>query len=1010
MIDNQRGFGGFTEGFLRHALTTPDRVAIVHGGREWTYGEILEEALRWAGRLAEIAPEDRQQRVGIFTQRSHAEHIGKLAALFVGATFVPLNPEFPAERTAEMVHQTGADTVIADGPASSQLPAIFDVVESGYGDQRPAILLPESRGHALPPGASPTVFDAINIVHAEPLSVAKIAKPAPDDIAYIIFTSGSTGKPKAIPITHANAHAYFDFTLKRFDFRTDDVFALTFNSTFDLSLFGPFVAWEKGARSVIMSKAEVVNPVEFLNEHEVTFWYSVPSVARQLIREGKLKPDSLPLLRHSWFCGEPLTREVAEGWQAAAPASRVVNQYGPTEGTLTIAHYVWNPEKSPTELHHDLVPVGRINDGHSYIIADENGDEVGPGQVGELWIAGPQVFQGYLPTSGVDGTPFADRFEGARTVRYYRTGDIVVSAPDGLMTYLNRNDQQVKLLGNRIELGEVEAVLRDAGAASAIVAVWPPDDPGMLISAVVGDVDMEVAGSRLTSVMVPQRVFQMDSMPLSPNGKVERRAIVEKLADLMTPGGGASDALSIDDVSRLVAGELGIDVSQVGPDAALHTTERWDSLAQQRISLALSERLGREIGPEHDRQLKSVAGIMAFIEGRNVERPLDRSLRGLRIAETKTTHVDPAGIRLSHCGYDVRELARYATYEQVAYLLLHRELPDNGQLSAFEARLASLRGIPAAVIEVMRSLAAINAHPMDALAAGLAVLGAQYAVGRGSAGFEKMPDARKAALCLVAQAPGLVAAHHRLRQSQDPIPPDRNLKHIENYLHMLGLPRTRKNIEVLTKDAILGADIGASASTFAAIVANGTHASIHAAAATAAFVFTGRRHGYATVDALDQLADLDEPEEVKRVVNEWLDAGKVVSGIGHTVYGSRGDPRLEQYREAAAEAAIAVGNEVELAKADAFIEAAVGREPKQYPNPDVYIGVLCRSLGLPLDLSVPLSLSYRLVGVFANVLEQREADQPLIRPDMEYTGVPSRAFPQENIIVNRYQPACGWDE
>jgi non-ribosomal peptide synthetase component F len=151
------------------------------------------------------------------------------------------------------------------------------------------------------------------------------------------------------------------------------------------------MAWESGATVCSMEPIELLAPFRFLEEHRITLWFSVPSVAALLINRGALVPGSMPTLRWSLFCGEGLPRATAEAWQAAAPQSTLENLYGPTELTIACAAYRWDPIESPVECIHDLVPIGDIYPGLSHLAIDEQLREVSPGEVGELCVAGPQT-------------------------------------------------------------------------------------------------------------------------------------------------------------------------------------------------------------------------------------------------------------------------------------------------------------------------------------------------------------------------------------------------------------------------------------------------------------------------------------------------------------------------------------------------------------------------------------------------------------------------------------------
>jgi acyl-coenzyme A synthetase/AMP-(fatty) acid ligase len=249
-----------------------------------------------------------------------------------------------------------------------------------------------------------------------------------------------------------------------------------------------------------------------LAETGATVWTSTPSLANLLLRRGASAKDALRGLRWSFFCGEPLTRHTARTWQGSA-GGRIDNIYGPTEATVVVFGHEVRPDDNPNDDVNAVVPIGRPFPGvQTDITAD-----------GELLLAGAQVFGGYY------GEP-------PRTSPWYHTGDRVTARADGTLSFLGRIDDQVKVLGHRVELGEIEAAVRDTGQAHEVAAIaWP------LVDGVAQSVTLFVAnevrlsqlyaalGERLPKALLPKRVIQVDTLPLTGNGKVDRRALREMM-------------------------------------------------------------------------------------------------------------------------------------------------------------------------------------------------------------------------------------------------------------------------------------------------------------------------------------------------------------------------------------------------------------------------------------------------------------------------------------------------
>ncbi|MEU6083348.1 amino acid adenylation domain-containing protein [Streptomyces sp. NPDC047108] len=528
---------GLASGFLHHARHSPDRVALTIGRRAYTYAEGADIALRWAARLVDAAGGRRPERVGVFAHRSEASYLGCLAALFAGAAFVPLNRKLPLERTRTMLERADLDAVIVDEQSLPQLAPLLAGLR-----KPPAVLLPgggtgdlaagagTAPGAVTAPGAG-RVFGAADLARTAPLT--DLPQAAPDDLAYLLFTSGSTGAPKGVPITHGNVRAFLDAGRDRYGFTSEDRFTQTFDQTFDLSVFDLFMAWDHGARVCAMDPIEVLAPFTYLERNGITVWFSVPSVAVMLRKRGALTPGRMPTLRWSLFCGEALPREIAETWQAAAPASVVENLYGPTELTIACSVHRWDPVSSPALCLHDNVPIGQLYPGLHPLVVDETHTPVPEGGTGELCVAGPQASPGYWR----DPALTAERFFVYAGRTYYRTGDLVRER-EGTYVYVGRNDQQVKVGGHRVELGEIEAVLRRSGCAEAACLLWPDQDS--IAAVVTGPVEAKALTGEVAEVlpayMVPRSVHVIDTMPVNGNGKTDRNALRVRIDSRTTTG------------------------------------------------------------------------------------------------------------------------------------------------------------------------------------------------------------------------------------------------------------------------------------------------------------------------------------------------------------------------------------------------------------------------------------------------------------------------------------------
>jgi amino acid adenylation domain-containing protein len=515
-------------GFLANAASRPDACALVVQGVQRTYGELNHTARVWAHALGRTL--DRPaERVGVFGHRSEVSYTGVLAALFSGATFVPLNRTFPAARTRAMVEAANLDAIVVDRGSAPQLAQIVEGLP-----RAPVLLGPEDDRATL--SAPGIVLGKSDLAAVSPL---KILPPVlPDDIAYLLFTSGSTGTPKGVPVTHGNVLHFIDVMTARYKVTPEDRFSQTFDQTFDLSVFDLFVAWESGASVYALQPLELLGPTRFITRNELTVWFSVPSIPALMRKKGFLKPNGFPSLRLSLFCGEPLPMASAEAWQEAAPNSIVENLYGPTELTIACLLHRWNPDRSPGLCVNGMVPIGRPYPGLGAVLLDEKLRPVVGSEPGELCVCGPQTVPGYWQ----DDAKTAERFVTVQIspstgVRFYRTGDRAARLDTGDYVYLGRVDHQIKVLGHRVELGEIEAALRsDPAVVEAIAVGWPVEDGTALgIVAFVSGSGIDSAGllsrvrSQLPDYMTPRDVRLVDAMPLNANGKIDRNALRDRL-------------------------------------------------------------------------------------------------------------------------------------------------------------------------------------------------------------------------------------------------------------------------------------------------------------------------------------------------------------------------------------------------------------------------------------------------------------------------------------------------
>ncbi len=506
--------------FRASVASAGSATAIDIAGQSLRYAELHAAVERMAGRIVRAAGQP-PSRIGLLTSRSLATYVGYLAAQRLGAAVVPLNQGAPVARNLAITKDAGLDLTIVDDTAANQLP--------GYPQQAgiPILDLTGGRGQALlEPDAG-----------GEPV----VPEPVQGDIAYIIYTSGSTGRPKGVPTTHANVSSLLTDVIPRFGFSSDCRASQTFELFFDGSIVEMFATWGVGATLCVAQHSDVFAPVRFVNEKRLTHWLSVPSIISFARRLRALAPGSMPTLRRAMFGGEPLTIEQVEAWMAAAPNATVHNCYGPTELTVICTGYPVPADRAQWPVTSNRsIPIGDIYPHLDYVLLD---DDLRPCDNGELCVRGPQRFPGYLHPDENPGRFLSfdgevgrlyDGEEPLTAAHWYRTGDRV-RREDGQLVHLGRIDDQIKVRGNRVELGEIESALRrHPSIADVVVVTLTASDGEVDLHAVYTGEPMDnTVFARLCDelpvYMRPRGYHYRDSIPLAANGKVDRKRLAAEI-------------------------------------------------------------------------------------------------------------------------------------------------------------------------------------------------------------------------------------------------------------------------------------------------------------------------------------------------------------------------------------------------------------------------------------------------------------------------------------------------
>ena len=360
---------------------------------------------------------------------------------------------------------------------------------------------------------------------------------------------------------------------------------------------------------------------------------------------------------------------------------------------------------------------------------------------------------------------------------------------------------------------------------------------------------------------------------------------------------------------------------------------------------------------------------------------IKRGLKDVYFDSTEASFIDGDIGKLLYRGYDIHDLAEKSTFEEVIYLLLHGKLPTRGQLEDFDALLRTCRQIPKEIIEVLRLVK--NSHPMDALRTGVSALAAfDSEVGDNYAEATIRKGVR-----LTAQAPTIVAAHHRIRNGQEPVEPNENLNHAGNFLHMLwGKDPGEDEARLMDVDFVLHAEHGSNASAFGARVAASTLSDLHSAVVAGIGILKGPWHGGAAEEVMKMALEIGRPENAEGYARRVLDGGGRLMGFGHRVYKAE-DPRARHLRERSKLLGEKNGQPHWFQILTYLEEKAMApyRSRGICVNVDFFAGSIYYLLGIPEDLFIAIFALGRIPGWTLQCLEQY-SDNILIRPLLEYKG------------------------
>ena len=483
-----------------------DRVAFRDAYGEITFAGLKTASRKLATALMTKADTGRTRPVMVYLPKSINSIVSFMGSMYSGSPYVPMDYAVPLARFCATAKNLCPTAVITDASGKEKL---------------------DTLGLDIPI----LIFDELVTVDADHAAIDRVLNTATDlDAAYIMYTSGSTGTPKGVTISHRAVLDYTKWLTDTFDISKDSIIGMQSAFHFDNSVFDMFAALYVGCTTVIIPEVLFMYPeklFDYLEEQEISIIFWVPTVMISVANSGVLSKKRLSKLRLILFAGEVMPIRQLNDWIESYPDRKFVNMYGPTEATDIVLYYVVDRKFSPGET----LPIGIPCANMKALILDADGKPCKQGEQGELLISGSGIASGYWNSPDITEKAF---IQNPLNNKYrdilYRTGDLVYMADDGNIMFCGRADSQIKLRGNRIELGDIEAAAAAMDNIKNCCAMFSHETEEIFLfletDAVIVQRKFNMELKKvLPAYMIPQKIISMQSFPHTPSGKIDRQLL-----------------------------------------------------------------------------------------------------------------------------------------------------------------------------------------------------------------------------------------------------------------------------------------------------------------------------------------------------------------------------------------------------------------------------------------------------------------------------------------------------